>query len=466
MKRLMLLFSLGLLAVMPLAAQEATPDAPPVATAEAALTAPETGDVPPPMPVVDEGGYDIINILLLGATTNSTSNNPGLTDSILIVSINRDTGGVSVVSIPRDYWVYAPDVGMSKINQVYYFGERAAAGTGIDLLKRTILYNLGLTIDFYARVNFDTFAELINTFGGVELTVDCAIQDWVLRSPELDRSDPDSWELTTLNAGRHTVRGDQALWYVRSRRTSSDLDRGRRQQDVMRALYRKIQQEGLLENFPLLWQQLNRLVVTDVTLPDALNLLPVALNTSTADVRYFVFQLQREVNNGYSDDEGRFILIPVREVVAELMQNVVLPPTASQIRRIIPTVAIVNASGVRGMDYVAADRLELEGFRTVVLDEEAPRRGESEVIDYTGLDKSNPVTAIVDVLSIPEDTVQTQPDPQRTYDYKVYLGSQYQFRSCTRPVIPPRPVSQDTPTPAAPADAPPAATEAPAAPGG
>lgn len=438
MRRTLLFCLISLLLVMPLAAQEATPDAPPVNGDTELMTAPETGDIPPAMPVVDEGGYDVVNILLLGATTNDDDRNPGLTDSIMIVSINRDTQNVSVVSIPRDFWVYAPEVGMSKINQVYFFGERKEKGSGIDLLKKTILYNLGLQIDFYAKVNFSTFGTLISSVGGIDVTVDCAIQDWMLKGEDFDRSDPNSWEMYTLPAGQHTMNGALALWYVRSRRTSSDLDRGRRQQDVMRALYRKMRTEGLLQNFPALWEQLNQIVVTDITLPDALNLLPVALNTDTADVRYFIFRLQEEVNNGYSEDEGRFILIPIRDVVAKLMQNVVLPPTSSQIRRTLPTVAVINASGVKGMAAVAADRLELEGFRTIVLDEQVARRSTTQVTDYTGLDKSNPVDSIVDVLHVQSGDVVTQPDPNRQYDYQVIVGNEYIYRSCTRPVLPPK----------------------------
>jgi hypothetical protein len=297
-------------------------------------------------------------------------------------------------------------------------------------------------------VNFDTFAALIDVVDGIDISVDCAIQDWILKPGATNRQDPNSWEMYTLNAGRHTMNGFTALWYVRSRRTSSDIDRGRRQQDVLRAWYRKIRAEGLLENFPALWEQVNQLVETDVTLPDALNLLPMALATDTADVVYYTLELNTHIKNGYSEDEGRFILIPQREALITLMQQVVLPPTASSLRREIPTVAVINATGGRsGMEYVAADRLELEGFRTVVVDEGAPRQGANTIIDYTGLEKSNPIEAIIDVLRIDTSNVTVEADPQREYDYRVFIGSEYRNFSCTRPVEPPKILP--TPTPGA-----------------
>ncbi len=441
---------IGLLCVLlwlslPVFAQEAT-EAPP--TEDTEPTEPEViSDIPEAMPLVDEGGYDIINILLTGHTTGNNSSNPGLTDSLMIVSLNKNTGSVSVVSIPRDLWVYMPDTGMVKVNQVYFFAEREEAGSGFAALKATIQHNLGVIIDYYARVNFDSFPELINSVGGIDISVDCAIQDWRLKEPDLDVSNPDNWEMYTLNVGRHNLRGSMALWYVRSRRTSSDIDRGRRQQDVLRALYRKIRAEGLLENFPVLWEQLNQIVVTDINLPTALGLLPVALETDTADIQYFTFRLTQEINNGFSDDEGRFILEPNREAIATLMQQVVLPPTASQTSRQLPTVAVVNASGIDGLAMVAADRLELEGFRAIVVDDPGNRRAYNYVVDYTGLDKSNPIEAIKDVLSIADSEVEVTPDPQRQYDYMVYIGSEYPTFSCTRSVEPPREIVVDEPTP-------------------
>ena len=77
-----------LICVPPLAAQDATPE-----------------PIPDAMPLIDEGNQDIVNILLIGAATNNP-NNPGLTDSLMVLSINRTAGIVSAVSIPRDLYVY------------------------------------------------------------------------------------------------------------------------------------------------------------------------------------------------------------------------------------------------------------------------------------------------------------------------------------------------------------------------
>jgi polyisoprenyl-teichoic acid--peptidoglycan teichoic acid transferase len=423
----MLTIMMFLCLVSPLAAQE---DAIPVEE-------PGTDEpIPEAMLMIDEGTDDIVNILLMGAATTNP-NNPGLTDSLMIVSANRTVGAVSIVSIPRDIYVYIPNVGMQKINTAYFYGEtRGLEGGGIGILTETIRYNLGLNIDFYARVDFNTFDDVIDDVGGIDITVDCAIRDWRLISPELDKQVEENYEMFTLPVGLYHMDGDLALWYVRSRKTSSDLDRGRRQQDVIRALWREIRSQGLIENLPNLWGQVTETVQTNLTLADVLGMTPLALTVDTSDIEYYTFRQRHEVSNGWSP-AGQQILVMDREAVAELMQNVALPPTGSRVRATRPTVEIVNASGMNMLDNIAADRLELEGFDTTIVEEPTSPRNFNHIIDYTGATKGSPIGTIQRVLSVTDEGVEVQPDPNREYDFKVYIGANYINWTCTRDVIQP-----------------------------
>ena len=78
---------------------------------------------------------------------------------------------------------------------------------GIDILTQTIEYNFGIPIDYYARVDFNSFGALIDSVGGVDIAVDCAIEDWMLKSPELDKSVEENWEMHTMWAGMHHMDG-------------------------------------------------------------------------------------------------------------------------------------------------------------------------------------------------------------------------------------------------------------------
>jgi polyisoprenyl-teichoic acid--peptidoglycan teichoic acid transferase len=408
-----------------------------ISTAAAQDATPTSEPIPEPMPLVDEGGQDIIHILLIGAATTNPDN-PGLTDSLMVVSVNRSAGAVSVVSIPRDLYVYVPGFGMKKINTAYYYAEtQLGEGQGFPVLIDTVEYNLGLEIDFHARVDFSGFTEIIDAVGGIDITVDCVIRDWRLISPELDKQVAENYEMFTLGIGRWRMDGDLALWYVRSRKTSSDLDRGRRQQDVLRALWRKLRAEGVFEHLPQTWAALTDSVVTDMTLADVVGMAPMAATIETSDIQYYRFRQRHEVRNAVSS-EGQAVLMPQREAIISLMQEVVLPPNFNQIQTELPTVALVNAGGVPNMEYVAADRLELEGFRTVVIEEPNTQfRNYNHIVDYTGALKDNPVESIMDVLGVTAEGVAEEPDPNRAYDFKVYIGEGYQYWACTRDVIQP-----------------------------
>jgi polyisoprenyl-teichoic acid--peptidoglycan teichoic acid transferase len=414
MRRLIVL--LLLLFCLPLLAQEATEEV-----------------IPEAMPLLDEGDADILNILLIGAATRNP-NNPGLTDTLMILSVNRDSGHIAVVSIPRDLYVYVPDVGMMKVNQVYFSGERGDGDSGIERLYAAIRYNLGLEIDYYAKVDFDSFPTLVDSVGGIDITVDCAIEDWRLIEPDMDIHVAENYEMFTLWTGHYHMDGDTALWYVRSRRTSNDLDRNRRQQDVLRALWRQIRSNGLLENFPSLWEQFNEIVDTDLSLSEALSLLPLVADMDAAAVEYYYFRIHHEVEQGYGGVDGQFIFTPQAEAVETMMQQVLSASTSRRLNTELPTVVIYNGSGLEWLPYIAAQRLEREGFLTTIVAGDGYPRQYNHLIDYTGLSRNNPISDIQRVLSITDEGVEVQADPNRDYDFALYVGWQYQYYSCTYPV--------------------------------
>jgi LCP family protein required for cell wall assembly len=387
------------------------------------------------MPLVNSGDDDLMNILLLGSDTTNPENS-GRTDVLMVVSINRTHNAVALLSIPRDLYVYVPDVGMKRINTAYGLGETLVEGTGAQLLIDTIQYNLGLSVDRYARVDFIGFKQIVDALGGLQVPVDCAIQDWRLREPDLDPTIEDNWEMFTLPIGMQYMDGDLALWYVRSRRTSSDLDRGRRQQDVLRALWRKLRSQEALAQLSTLWNQLAGKVETDLTLADALEMLPLAITIETSNVAYYTFSPRREVSR-FISPAGQEALLPDLEAVASLMQQAVLPVDSNDTAVEHPTVGIVNVTGIFSMGRVAADRLELEGFQTVVLDEWSSPRQYNKIVDYTGGTNEAALSALRRVLRVTDEGVETISDPDAEYDFKVFLGSQYTYWTCTRDVIQP-----------------------------
>jgi polyisoprenyl-teichoic acid--peptidoglycan teichoic acid transferase len=382
-------------------------------------------EIPERMPLADEGDYDIVNYLLLGSDTTNPVN-AGRTDVMMIVSVNLTAGTVALLSIPRDLWVYIPDHEMQRMNTAYGFGEHDEDETqsGAALLAETIEYNLGLHIDHTARVDFNGFHEIIDNLGGVEISVDCTIEDWRLKAPDLDPTVEDNWEIFMLPIGVHQMDGDLALWYVRSRRTTSDLDRGRRQQDVMRGVWQRIRDLGLLEQLRDVWPQVLEVVQTDVDVSEMLSLAPMATSIDTSRIASYTFMLNREIY-AWQSPEGAALLVPIREGIQELVRRMMLPPTESQIAREQAVIEIVNASGYPGLDQVAADRLAIEGFVPRISDTTEPHRQDTWIYDYTGQSKGSSLATLQSILRVTDPGVVVEPDPNRTVDFRVVIGSSY-----------------------------------------
>ncbi len=388
--------------------------------------------IPDAMPLVDEGEYEIVNFLLMGADTANPNNN-GRTDALIIVSVNTTAGTASFLSIPRDLWVYVPGHGMNKINTAYATGMNTN-GDGVGLLRETLIYNLGMEIDHYARVDFASFRRLIDDLGGVDVSVDCAIEDWRLTSPELDPTVEDNWEMFTLPVGVHTMDGDLALWYARSRRTSSDFDRGRRQQVILRAIWHRIRSLNLWDQMTDVFPQVTELVMTDLTVEDIAGYLPLAAAVDTSQIAAYTFRANIHVRFGQSAD-GQSILLPEREAIAALERQMMLPPTESDLVREHASVEIVNASGVTDFAQVAADRLAWEGFVPRISTDNAPFQQNTVIYDYTGQRKGSSLSALQAALRVSDENVIPQPDPNRTVDFRVVIGNAYY--SCTYNVVQP-----------------------------
>jgi LCP family protein required for cell wall assembly len=379
-------------------------------------------DPPPAMPRLEAPGEPVV-ILLMGADT-AVQTNSGRTDVLMLAAIDTQAGTVSLLSIPRDLYVLLPDERMGRINTAYGIGALQAGNTGPDALIDTIRYNLGIDVDYWARVDFADFRQLIDDIGGVELVVDCAIQDWRLREPALDPALEENWEQYTLPVGVHTMHGDLALWYARSRRTSSDFDRGRRQQALLQGIWQRVRQLGLDTQIAEVWPQLIELVDTNMTVDAVLDLLPVALALEPSQLAHFTLHNGHEVRS-WQSPEGSSVLAPEREALRATLEQFLTPPTSNQLRTNPVRVEVINATGIRGMDRVASWRLAWEGIVTTIA-EPAPRAlGYTQLIDLSGQAKASPGELVMQALNLRAGALTVEPDPGRSSDFRLIIGQDY-----------------------------------------
>jgi LCP family protein required for cell wall assembly len=393
--------------------------------------------VPTIVPVVDRQGYDLINIILLGGDDEVTQDNFVRTDVMIIVSINRNTNTVAMLSLPRDLYVYMPNGTMNRLNLAYAVGENVGwTDGGFGLLRQTILYNFGINVHYYALVNFSGFETIIDTIGGVDIPVDCAYQDWY-PNDVIDSNLPveENYHLRTLDVGYYAMSGFDALWYVRTRKSSDDFDRGRRQQQVLRAIWRKTRDSGQLANFPSIWNDATRIVKTNLGFEDMLGLVPIALSLDVSRIESFTLTRWYHTTP-WTTPASDNVQIPNYETIRPLLEDFYQPPTESQIEIAGASIAVYNGTPNESWDRVAAERLAWERFNAVAGGTaDNTNYTDTILIDHTGTEKGNSREEIAKLLNVKPENIISEPDPNRTVDFEVILGSNY--NSCTFNVLPP-----------------------------
>lgn len=199
-----------------------------------------------------------LNVLLLGSDQR-----PGepvwRTDVIMIAFLDAENGRAAILSLPRDLYVNIPTRGWDRINIADFWGEYTKyPGGGPGLIAQVIADNFGVRIDKYARVNFDGFTKIVDTLGGIDVNVPCALED-----DFIDASSPTGFRHFAVNAGLQRMNGATALMFARQRHNTGDVSRAQRQQRVLFALRDKILSPDIVPKIPQLYNQFQTMVTTD-----------------------------------------------------------------------------------------------------------------------------------------------------------------------------------------------------------
>lgn len=224
-----------------------------------------------------------------------------LTDSIMLAVLSNAQRKIILISIPRDLFVHG-----RKINEYYEF-------FGIQRLADEVEYATGVRADDYVLIDMQAFTAFIDGIGGVDIEVEKNITDY---SYPLDSTRIQTF---SIQKGPHHMNGDLALKYARSRHSTSDFDRAKRQQQIIEAVKEKLTHENIITILQNLYEDVKPHVETSFSLVDALTTFDTA--RSFAIERNHVFSTEEYLYSTYSTG-GQYILIPKKKTFED-MQNAV-----------------------------------------------------------------------------------------------------------------------------------------------
>lgn len=300
---------------------------------------------------------DRIDVLILGIRGAGDPNGGLLADTMVLASFDKKTKRAAMVSIPRDLYVEMPDHKKEKINFAYALGEtRSPGGGGLALSKQVVQYVSGVYVDHAIVVNFEGFRRVVDALGGVTITRDTPFSEsqqwqgegdpnsayWVFQqttpsaaeepsSTETDtpaeeeqvaesvepttqeEAQPEGYWVFQVPAGTHTLNGKEALYYIRSRYSSSDFERVRRQQEVIDALKDQALSLGVLANPFKVFEIIDALgnnIRTDMGLGEIREFVSLAQEYQNIEVNHAVLEPSEE-GIIYSDTvDGAYVLLP------------------------------------------------------------------------------------------------------------------------------------------------------------
>ena len=242
-------------------------------------------------------------LLLLG-TDQRQGDNSFRTDVIVLVSIDAETAR-SAPYPSRDMWVKVPALYEMKINSIMQEG-------GFDAMAGMFDANFGVKPDYYVLTNFEGFttfhrpAERHRCAGSQALKDDCDL-------PMAVNGD------CSVKPGTVWMEGTEALWYVRSRKTSDDFDRLRRAQEVLVAVFKKMMTRNAILKIPQLQASLNDNVKTDMPFKKILPLVPVAEKVFSDTSRIKSFAITEDQSTPFISWNGQWILLPDYTAIHEVL---------------------------------------------------------------------------------------------------------------------------------------------------
>ena len=332
----------------------------------------------------DANGYT--NIVLLGDGGHERDG-ADLEDTIIVASLDFKNKTVSMLSVPRDFYVKTADFGSSKINEMYRDNKKKLGEVEGYKVYQSILGDItGLDIPYFIRVDFNAFVDIVDSLGGITVDVKEPIYD-----PYYPNSTDNGYTVFQMDAGLQEMDGETALKFSRSRKTTSDFSRSARQQQVLMAIKEKALAGGKINSGTIskMYSAISKNMNTNMSLRDLITLGSFAKD----------FDQSRMISKVLHDDpsrEGGFLYTPERQYYNGMFVLVPDGDNYDLIRKysdlifnkrdvlINPVkIEVLNGTKNQGVARSAASYLNRFGFNVVNIDNLTDKSGQKKYVDKT-----------------------------------------------------------------------------------
>ena len=240
------------------------------------------------------------NILLLGLDYAPPNSTVARTDTIILTTFATPPAYVGLLSIPRDLWIPIRNVGSNRINTAHFFAEAQQPGSGPYATMQAIQDNFGIKSDYFIRLRFEGFREIVDAMGGLDIKLDKPMAGY--------------------EAGNYHLTGRKALAFARNRRGSDDFSRMEQGQLILKSIYKQLLKPTEWPRIPAVLVALSNSIDTNVPnwLWPRIGLILFRVGIDNIDSR----TITREMTVPTVTEQGASVLLPKWELIIPLVNDI------------------------------------------------------------------------------------------------------------------------------------------------
>jgi LCP family protein required for cell wall assembly len=393
-------------------------------------------------------GKSRVNILLLGLDvgnniTSADRQGPARSDTMILITIDPLSQTIGALSIRRDLVANIPEgVGVKKINMAYFYGEAwNLPGGGPQLAVETVEQFLGVPINYYAQVDFNSFIKIVDEIGGIPVTITAPMYtDW---NGDGDRF----W----IQPGTYTLPANYALAYARCRTDEiqhvdcgdelGDFGRGSRQMQVLQAIRDRVLKFNMLPTLiakaPTLYNEVSAGIKTNMSLEQAIQLATLMMQIPQGSMKTYNIDTTdiSAQTNAIIDNTTQAVLVPNMEKIRVLRdemfasQGSAAAPIAlnsndplTLAKQEKARIQILNGSGTDGLADTTSTYLQKQGLSIV-----GTSNTDNTLYTTITVSGATPYTVsyLANLLNVPENRIVNHYDPNAAADVIITLGADW-----------------------------------------